>query len=367
MRRFIVVVVCFLLRSSLLVTAQEKEIIVEVNKNVQLLSTLNNQISTSFLKDSTDDPYFYNTTRVMRLNYEHFKPFSEHPAVVATKQMSKRIGTGVYLLGLYYEELPLVKQKLPISELILQEIHTNPDTANLIVKEYFNKVAQFYHDADFEEYYSQSKALHQLAVQEVKQNLPGDTFISSLESYYGATKDKYHIVVMPTFKSGWGLSWQIQDRGKTQIFNISAPLQEQSIDKGDSVLTAGYNNAEEIRNLSVHEFGHSFVNPITTQARFAEMIDAYKSLYQPIPGQGQYSDWLTIFNEHLVRAGEIRIALAMGQKEESRNLQEAYRDWMYLPHFINQLKQYESNRSKYKKLEDFLPILIASLAELEKI
>src|SRR3712207_2605673 len=108
-------------------TGQGKKIYVEVNKNIELISTLNNQISTSFLKDSTESPYLYTTTRLMRLNYEHFRPFSQHAAVIGTRKMSKRIGTGVYLLGLYFDELPKMKQKQPVSELILQEIHPNRD------------------------------------------------------------------------------------------------------------------------------------------------------------------------------------------------------------------------------------------------
>jgi hypothetical protein len=35
------------------------------------------------------------------------------------------------------------------------------------------------------------------------------------------------------------------------------------------------------------------------------------------------------FHEHLVRAGEIRIALKMGNVEESKRLQQLYKDWMY--------------------------------------
>ena len=343
---------------------QGKKIFVEVNKNIELISAINNQISTSFLKDSAESPYLYKTTRLMRLNYEHFKPFSQHAAVIGTRKMSKKIGTGVYLLGLYYGELPELKQKHPLSELILKEIHPDKDSANLILKEYIGLLRQFYYDTKFEEYLIKNKPLYELAVKEVKQNLPDKRFITTLEAYYGMKKNGYHITVMPSFKSNWGMGWQVEYNGKTDVYNIAAPLQEQTISKDKKVLTAGYNNPEEIRNLSVHEFGHSFINPLTNQPHFAKQIDKYKHLYKPIHNQGQYSDWLTVFNEHLVRAGEIQVALQLGQEKESRRLQEQYKDWMYLPHFIKQLKNYERNRAKYKSFENYLPILISSLAEL---
>jgi hypothetical protein len=360
----IILIVCLIFQIGFQATGQGKKIFVEVNKNIELISTLNNQIATSFLKDSADSPYLYKTTRLMRLNYEHFKPFGQHPAVAGTMKMSKRIGTGVYLLGLYFDELPKLVQKQPVSEIILQEIHPDKDSANMILKDYIGLIRQFYYDTNFEQYFLRNKPLYELAVREVKQNLPEDRFITALEAYYGMQKSSYHINVMPSFKSGWGMGWQLENKGKTDVFNIAAPLQEQILNKDKRVLTAGYNNPEEIRNLSVHEFGHSFINPLTTQAHVAKQLDNYKHLFKPIPNQGQYSDWLNVFNEHLVRAGEIRIALQLGQEEESKRLQEQYKDWMYLPHFIAQLKTYERNRVKYRSLENYLPIIIASLAEL---
>nr|WP_242693295.1 DUF4932 domain-containing protein [Sabulibacter ruber] len=345
--------------------AQRKEILVEVNRNIELLSTLNNQISTAFLKDSAEDPYLYRTTRLMRLNYEHFKPYKDHPAVVATQRMSDKIGTGVYLLGLFYTDFPKPALKHPISEVILREIHPNLDSANLLVQEYFRLASRFYQEASFEKYFAQNQLLYKLAKEEVQRNLPGANFIPALEAYYGAKKDSYHLVVMPSFKSGWGLSWQIQHNGQVHIYNIAAPLQEQRLGAGAKVLEAGYDNPAEIRNLSVHEFGHSFVNPLTSQPRLAEQINRYQHLFKPIPNQGQYSDWLTSFNEHLVRAGEIRIAQQMGNQQESQNLQRAYQDWMYLPHFLQQLQHYEQNRKQYPRLEDYLPVLIASLGALQ--
>lgn len=359
------IVNCILAFLSYSLSAQNKDFIVEIDKNIELLSALNNQISTSFLKDSLADPYLYKTTRLMRLNYEYFKPFREHPAVRATRQMSDKIGTGVYLLGLYYEQLPRLKKKQPVSELILREIHPDLDSANQLVNAYFEQVVKFYYDTKFEEFFSGNQPLYQLAIKEVTQNLPPNSFIPVMETYYGTQKNSYHIVVMPSFKSGWGLAWELEEKGKKDAYNIIAPLQEQVLGEGKQVLEAGFNNATEIRNLSVHEFGHSFVNQLTMRSPYVEQINAYKHLFKPIANQGQYSDWETIFNEHVVRAGEVRIALRLGDAKESKRLQEEYRDWIYLPHFTEQLAYYEQNRSKYKRFEDYLPTLISSLIKLK--
>lgn len=347
------------------VVAQKKSFVVEINKNIELLSTLNNQISTSFLKDSLADPYLYKTTRLMRLNYEHFEPFQQHPAIKATQHMSDKIGTGVYLLGLYFKQVPNLKRKQPISALILREIHPNLDSANLLVDAYFEQVVDFYYQTNFEQYFSSNQPLYQLAIREVRQNLPSGSFIPIMEAYFGRQKNSYHILAMPSFKSGWGLAWELEEKGKQDAYNIIAPLQEQILGPGKQVIAAGFNNAAQIRNLSVHEFGHSFVNQLTMRPPYAEQINHYKHLFKPVVNQEQYSDWETIFNEHVVRALEVRIALQLGEVKESKSLQEACKEWIYLPHFIEQLAYYEQNRKKYKRFEDYLPTLIQSLTKLK--
>jgi hypothetical protein len=50
-----------LLHTSFLAYSQQKTITVEVRRNIEVLSTLNNLISTSFLKDSIADPFFTKT------------------------------------------------------------------------------------------------------------------------------------------------------------------------------------------------------------------------------------------------------------------------------------------------------------------
>ncbi|SMB99831.1 hypothetical protein SAMN00120144_2788 [Hymenobacter roseosalivarius DSM 11622] len=140
---------------------------------------------------------------------------------------------------------------------------------------------------------------------------------------------------------------------------------EQTLVRGQ-VTNAGFDNAEAVRNLSVHEFGHTFINPLTVLPAVAPGLTAHQALFKPIPGQLQYRDWQTSFNEHLVRAGEVRIALALGLPEVSQQLRTAYSTWIYLPFFEAQLQRYEANRARYPTIESFLPNLIRALPELAR-
>lgn len=353
----------FLLTLSFYSSAQQKNIKVETNKNIEVICTIINQISQWAYTDSVSNPWMYNNSRLMRKNYNEFHAFGSHPAVVEAKKLTSKIGTGVYLLGLYYKDLPSTQRIKELPELVLKEIHPDKDSAIYIVDNFMKQVSQFYTNSRFGNFLFRNKHVYTLAISEATKNLPDNTFIPMMEAYYGIQKDGYHIIVMPFFKSEWGMGWEAKDKGKTDVFNIISPMKEQVIQNDYQVIQAGYDHKDEIRNWSIHEFGHSFVNEMM-QEKYVQQINAYKHLFKPIKNNPQYVEWTAVFNEHLVRAGEIRIALKMGNVEESKRLYQLYNDWMYLDHFIEQLKLYENKRSQYKTINDFLPVLIQSLSKL---
>jgi hypothetical protein len=187
-----------------------------------------------------------------------------------------------------------------------------------------------------------------------------------MERYYGATKRSYTLIVNPFFQTAWGMGWEVSDKGGTDIFNISSPLTKAVLSENGRVVSPGFDNRAEIRRLSVHEFGHSFVNPLANQTSHKVQIEQFNSLYEPIKGDEQYHDWHTQFCEYVVRAGEVRIALAMNNTADAKTVQERNANWRYLPHFIRQLERYEQNRSRYSTFAAFFPTLVTSLRNLDK-
>ncbi len=336
---------------------------VDVNPTVETIAALMNQISPEFLPDSAADPNGFNRSRAMQVNYDAFRPFFGHPAVAATKALAKKLGTGVYLLGLYARPLPATGWQSGVSPLLLEAVHPNPDSARAELDAYMAEVARFYRDARVAAFMTKHRDVYKQAIAQVSQNRPPATFIPTMEAYYGAKKGAYTIMIMPFFITEWGMGWQVGEGGQARLFNICSPYKNPRV-QGGQVLDAGFNDAESVRSLCVHEFGHSFVNPHTMQPAMAERINQYKDLFKPVPGQSQYTDMLTLFNELTVRAGEIRIALKMGLPAESQRLREDNKNWPYLDHFTNQLARYESNRKTYPTFTAFLPTLIDSLKTL---
>lgn len=347
------------------VVAQRQRITVSSNVGVELVNALQVQISPEFLPDSAADPALFRTTRLMRLSYNYFAPFRNHAAVQRTRWLTEKIGTGVYLLPLFYTDSPQPRRVTPVSAPILAAIHSHPDSAARIADNYMELVGQFGRDANFAQFRRRYRYVYELALAETRRNLPAAAFIATLEQYYGASKAGYRIIVNPFFKAEWGMSWQVATPAGPVAYQIAAPMQEQVVQQGH-VVQAGFDNAAAVRNLSVHEFGHSFVNPLTGQPAIAARLAAQAALFRPVPGQGQYRDWETLFNEHLVRAGEIRVALALGQQAVAEQLRTEYAAWMYLPFFEQQLQRYEANRQQYPSLEAFLPDLLTAVDALPR-
>lgn len=344
-------------------TAQSKRIRVETDLGIELVNALEVQNSPEFIKDSLVDPHLYRITRLMRISYEYFAPFRQHPAVKRTQWMTDKIGTGVYLLPLFYDAFPTPRQHTPVSAEILQTIHPQPDSAKQLVDDYMQLVASFYQDAKFAAFQQQYQEVYALAIRQVQRNLPPAGFISQMEAYYGVHKAAYRIIINPFFKAEWGMAWQVISQKGSIANQIAAPLQEQIV-KGNQIRDVGYDNAAAIRNLSVHEFGHTFVNTLTSLPAFAPKLASYQALFKPIPGQAQYTDWETSFNEHLVRAGKVQIALSQGLPQVARQLRHQNANWMYLAFFEDQLKLYEANRKRYPTLESYMNSLLAALSSL---
>lgn len=145
---------------------------------------------------------------------------------------------------------------------------------------------------------------------------------------------------------GFGEGYSIKN--KRRFFLVFGPFGIQQF-KTNSELDMGFNDPKHLLELSIHEFGHSFVNPIMDQLP-TYLIDQTNHLFPPIQSdrvQQGYSNWKSCLYEHFVRTGEIIIAQNLGRKTETDQLKSFYintRKFIYLPTILMELDQY--NRSK---------------------
>lgn len=230
----------------------------------------------------------------------------------------------------------------------------------LKANEFLKAFNEFYVLTSFNKYMTEHKRIYSKIITEVNTIKPGGVLITTMEDFYQQKFNRYYLVpsynMLPT--TGFGIA----DNRSNNIYNIFGPFSFQHF--GDNTLVTGFNFKDKLAGLSIHEFGHSFVNPI-----LEEVPDSIKKmtnhLFEPIRElmqQQAYPTWNICLNEHFVRAGEIIIARKMGKYSEAAdglasNIKKGFR---YLPFIVEELERYNiAGKRRQKYSEQVLQILLA--------
>ncbi|MTI30862.1 DUF4932 domain-containing protein [Xanthovirga aplysinae] len=343
---------------------EKKEIMVGHNKNLEILFTVYNQTWTPFL-DNNASNYMLEHTKLMQKNYHYFKKFKDHKAIQLTNNILGRSGTDFFLLAFYYDTFPNPKRIREIPLKILKDINPDSNLALLEIDNLMNEISDFFQESDFEMYYQENEYIYKKAKEEVYKNLPDENFIPFMERYFGHKKNSYHFIVVPFFKSHFGMAFQIKNKNDFDIYSFISSFKPQIINKNKIVENVGFDSKKDVLNWVIHEYSHSFFTPIVNKPGNLESLNRFEHLFKPINNNPQIGDWYSMFGEHLAVAFEIRAAELMGDKEGSKKLIDSHKDWHYLDHFLEKLKYYELNRDQYENIEKYIPYLISSLKNLK--
>ncbi|MGB5820764.1 MAG: DUF4932 domain-containing protein [Saonia sp.] len=175
-----------------------------------------------------------------------------------------------------------------------------------------------------------------------------------MEDFYQQSFYSYTLVPSLTLPTGIGFGPNFKHRAGTSIFNVFGPLWFQSFEDSDFI-DMGFGHQDKLRELSTHEFGHSFVNPLLDEFP-KELFDQTEKLFDPIKSQMMdqgYPDWGYCLDEHFVRAGEVIIARNMGGIGGTIELEKEYvekRSFIYLSMIIDGLAYYNAKKQiSYKE------------------
>lgn len=206
----------------------------------------------------------------------------------------------------------------------------------------------FYNTLSFDNYYRSAKPLYQKALAEIKAALPPPGSISAMESFYCKSFSGY--ILLPSLTIPSGMAFGVNERTPKgiKVYNVFGPFALQHFTNKDSI-NLGYNDPRHILELSVHEFGHSFVNPVVNRLPDS-LVQSKANLFAPVQtamdNQG-YQTWMGCLVEHCVRAGEVIIARRMGRTAAADDLLNHYvkeRKFIYLPKIIPVLEVHMINK-----------------------
>lgn len=324
---------------------------ISIDPRMELLSTIQLLSNYSFI--DRDVTYSKNIIK-------HFKSFKTQEAVKMTNALQKEYGFSYdapveFMLCLSH---PLeLKQNTTFSNYLIERVGSENN-----LEQYRKSMKEFFKNANFGKFWNKNISFYNQILDMTIADMGKKDLVKAMEDYYNETKESYNIVISPAFKGNYGP--QITDSlGKDNIYAcLSTNAEKESVP---------YLNHNGIMGLVWHEFGHSFVNPLSE--KYTERIKTSEQLFEPIRNRMTelaYSEWETCVNEHIVRAVHIRLYESNSDEEKAKKaLEYEFRDgFIYIEPIIEKLKEFEKQRDeKNITFSEFYPELLNLLDSLQKI
>jgi Domain of unknown function (DUF4932) len=241
---------------------------------------------------------------------------------------------------------------------------------NSLIKHYIKALGEFYESENLEDLFKNYQPFYNGAINEIRNLIPAD-FINAMEKFYGEKKLSYKALVSPMMmwpiedNEGRGIGAAVTTSKGVNVFEIMSPYVKVESNKNiDKYSTFGYDYKPRALLLTIHEFGHSFVNTnvekYTNRIGKTDTLFSNSKLKEEMQSKGVGS-WEVYIIESFVRLGEIRIATMerdYKRVDELRKYHTNTEHFIFLPLLEKKIISYEKNRQKYPKFKDFIPELL---------
>jgi hypothetical protein len=290
----------------------------------------------------------------------YFKSFSSEDAVAQTDYLEQNHTFGAdappeFMLCL--SQVPELEQKKAFSERLLER---DGGTENL--EQYRKVVKQFAEISNFENFWNSRVSLYNQILDLTIAEIGEIDLVKIMENYFNETQESYHLILSPSFSGGFGPRIPANN-GKYDIYACITTWYEK-----DDI---PYMAQEDLKNYIWHEWGHSFVNPLTE--KYKDKVNASSKLLEPIAKKqaGQaYPYWYQSVNEHIIRAIHVRLLELYSDSQKTRKMldNELERRFIYIEPLIEKLKDFEKQRDeKGITFSEYYPELINVFDSLLKI
>lgn len=213
----------------------------------------------------------------------------------------------------------------------------------------------FAHDAPVDRFFQAHATLYDTATARMRRLVDSSLDVAWFARFFGHKPTKPFVVV-PGLLNG-GANYGVQSRfpdGSLQFYAIIGAMKVDSA--GWPVFDASY------MPTIVHEFNHSFVNPVidARRADFAAVGPAVLAAVQQQMKDMAYNDWTTVINESVVRVAVARYRMshdgaAGGAAEVAEQRANGF---LWMPALYALFGEYERDRARYPDLASFVPRLV---------
>jgi hypothetical protein len=295
----------------------------------------------------------------------YFEPFKRHSATRFIYSFGLRGFTydAPVAFMLHLSQPPELKLKYELTDYLISraDILARRGRGRNNLERYRTELKSFAEVSNFEAFWNSKIPFYNqildLIIAEIE--VRNIDFVKTMEDYFNETKDSYNIIITPTFQHGKGFS--ITDaEGNVKIYACISTTETKN---GIPYLTSW-----QLLNLVWHEFGHSFVNPLTD--KHADKVATSARLFNPIRKQMRrqaYTCWRRVVNEHIIRAIEVRLMeLHLSSRHANLILEHNLKlDFIYIEPLVEKLKEFEKLRDETGiTFSEFYPELLNVFSNL---
>ncbi len=227
---------------------------------------------------------------------KHFGEFRTHPAVKLAQKLRKEHGVS-------YDACMSMAVHLTDTEKCDERVPFDPRPENLDARwsaegarEFLAAARQFVEDTRFNDFFNDHRSLYETTQARMEEFLDKNAHPEWFDEYFGSRPGASFTLALAMLNGGncYGARCRAVD-GREELYSIIGvwKTDEQGLPVFDPW----------VLGTIVHEFCHSYVNPLTS--KYKTEIDKYAKLFEPISGQMRrhaYPTWEICVNEHIVRA-----------------------------------------------------------------
>jgi hypothetical protein len=281
-----------------------------------------------------------------------FAPFADHAVVRRARLLQHSLGIGFeqpMVFALHLSDAHGLREAVPFHQTADSKWPPHQALA------FLGDLRAFVRDASTDRFFSSHTALYDTAARRLGRLVDSTADPSWFVRFFGHAPAKPFVVVPALLNGGANYGPRIRLPDGEQFYAILGVYRTD---------TAGWPvfGAADLPTV-VHEFSHSFVNPVIGRHR-REFADAgprvLAAVLQQMKDQA-YDEWATVVNESLVRVAVARYRLA--HEGRAAALEEVAdqraNGFVWMPELFDLFGVYEAHRSRYSDLEAFVPRIVA--------
>lgn len=194
---------------------------------------------------------------------EYFGKYKGHEVISLARQMLES--------GLFYDGVP--KFAIHLNSKTFEKdrdwndiIKARPKLSKEELDKFARAVKEFAEDTDFWYFYESHKSYYDRLIENFKMRSDIGKIVEFEEDFFGEKVKKWHIILQPTFaRHNYG--GQLETESGKEVYAFLG--------------ICDYNIQPRFCNALVHEFAHSFVNPVVYE-NYNELFKQYEYLFEPV-------------------------------------------------------------------------------------